>query len=293
MTVSIIGDAFIDILVPTGGINPGETHQRTIICTCGGTANVAVELSKLDQKSAFIGKVGKDNFGMVFKNNLAQNNVSDQTFVDTKNPTGLCVSMIDASGDRTMVVNRGANDFFDANEMGSILDRITSSEIAYFSGYSLQNQTNYAIIEKIMQECANQQCIVYFNPGAPNIIGKEFKTLIKSFVDVLILNHDEAKAMANTSSEQEIAQTLNQLTDLVVVTTGMNGCLLLNNRSTMHIRPDRRITAYDTTGAGDAFAAGFIHGILKNKTPYESCEYGNNVAHQLICERGRAFRCIY
>lgn len=293
MVVSIIGDAFVDILVPTRDINPGETNQRAIVCTCGGTANVAIELSKLDQRSAFIGRVGRDPFGVRFKENLAQNNILDQTFTDAKNPTGLCISLIDASGERAMVVNRGANDFFDADEMESILDNITSSEVAYFSGYSLQNPKNYVIIENIMQECVNHQCTVYFNPGAPNIIEKKFERLIKSFVDVLILNYDEAKAIANASSMQEIILALNQLTSLVVITMGMNGCLLLCRDNAIPIKPDRRITAYDTTGAGDAFAAGFIHGMLKTQSLYKSCEYGNNVASKLIHEKGRLFRCTY
>ena len=285
----MIGDAFVDIIVPTQGVKPGETHHRTIITLCGGTANVAVQIAKFNEKSKFVGKVGDDAFGKYFKQIVLENNVEDLTFVDNKNPTGLCISLSYANGERTMIANRGANDYLKKEEVKSCIDEITDSKIVYFSGYSLLSKENAESILYAIEECYKQDCKIYFNPGAPNLIKGSFQSIISDFVDVLILNIEEAKNMTKEDKIEDILKSLNNMVDIIVITMGEGGCVISEEGDYVTI-PPRKIKVIDTTGAGDVFAAGFILGKLKGMEEVDCARSGNETAANFLKEKMEVFR---
>ena len=161
MSVTVIGDTFIDIIVPVHGIKPGETHHRKMAVLCGGTTNVAVQISKLGGKSKFVGKIGDDAFGKYFRQNLRISGVNDLTFVDKENPTGLCISLCSNNGERTMIANRGANNYLKMGEVRSCIKEITDSKIIYFSGYSLLSRKNSESVLYAIKECHEQNCKIY------------------------------------------------------------------------------------------------------------------------------------
>ena len=284
MSVTVIGDAFIDIIVPTQGIKPGETHHRKIMALCGGTANVAVQIAKLGEKSKFVGKVGDDAFGKYFRQNLKINKVKDLTFIDDKNPTGLCVSLSYENGERTMVANRGANDFLKKEKIRSCIDEITDSKIIYFSGYSLLSRKSAESILYAIEECHKQNCKIYFNPGASNLIKEDFKEVISNFIDVLILNMEEAKNMTKRDKIGDILKSLNSMVNTLVITMGEDGCVISEGDSYMQVKTEK-LGALDTTGAGDAFAAGFTVGKLKGKSIVDSAKLGNETAANFLNEK--------
>ena len=290
MSVTVIGDAFVDIIVPVQGINPGETHHRKIITLCGGTANVAVQISKLGKESKFVGKVGDDAFGRFFSQNLSTNGVKDLTFVDGENPTGLCISLSYEKGERTMVANRGANDYLKKEEVRSCIDEITDSKIVYFSGYSLLSKRNAESILSAIEECHKQNCKIYFNPGAPNLIKEDFKEIIYDFVDVLILNMEEAKSMTKKNKLEEIVKSLNNMVNTVVITIGEGGCIVVSKGDEyLHVKT-KKLYVLDTTGAGDAFSAGFIVGRLRGREEGKCARFGNNAALKFLSEKREALR---
>lgn len=96
MSVTVIGDAFIDILVPASVIKPGETYHRRIRVACGGSANIATQIAKLGEKVKFMGRVSND-------------------------PLGLCISLVYEDGKRSMVASRGANDHWPKQEVDTYL----------------------------------------------------------------------------------------------------------------------------------------------------------------------------
>ena len=284
MSVTVIGDAFIDIIVPVQGTKPGETHHRKIITLCGGTANVAVQIAKLGEKSKFVGKVGDDAFGRFFSQNLNTNGVKDLTFVDDENPTGLCISLAYDNGERMMVASRGANDYLKRDEIRSCSDEITDSKIVYFSGYSLLSRKNSESVLYAIDESHKQNCEIYFNPGAPNLIKDNFKKIIFNFVDILILNIEEARNMTKKDKIEDILKSLNNMVDTVVITMGEDGCVISEGDSYMQVKTEK-LGALDTTGAGDAFAAGFIVGKLKGKSIVGSAKLGNETAANFLNEK--------
>ena len=152
MSVTVIGDAFVDLIVPIQGIKRGETYHRKILVSCGGTANVAVQISKLGESAKFLGKVGNDILGKYFKQNLRDNGVKDLTVVDQRNPTGICVSLIYEDGERTMIADRGANDFLSKEDVLAYIDEIVDSKIVYFSGYSLLSEVSSEAVLYLIKE---------------------------------------------------------------------------------------------------------------------------------------------
>ena len=289
MSVTVIGDAFVDIIVPAQGIKPGETYHRKIITLCGGTANVAVQIVKLGEKAKFVGKVGDDAFGDYFRQNLRIDEVEDLTSVDDEEPTGLCVSMTYDGGERAMVATRGANDFLKMEELKSCINVVAGSKIVYFSGYSLLSKENAESVLYAIEECHKQNCKVYFNPGAPNLVKEDFKQIIYDFVDVLILNIEEARNMTKRNNLEEIAKSLKDMVDTAVITMGEDGCVVSKNEDYFHIKPEK-LNVSDTTGAGDAFAAGFIVGKLKGRKDEDCARLGNETAANFLQQKMEFFR---
>ena len=281
MSVTVIGDAFVDVIVPVQGIKSGETHHRKILMQCGGTANVAVEISKLGEKSKFVGKIGDDPFGKYFRQNLVTNGVKDLTVVDSANPTGLCISMSHDDGERAMVANRCANDYLEKEEIESYIDEIKSSKIVYFSGYSLLSRKNLESVLYAIAESRKQNCEIYFNPGAPNLIKESFDEIVHDYVDLLILNIEEAKNMTKNDKIEGILKSLNKMVNTSVITMGRDGCIVSNDA---HIET-QKLNVMDTTGAGDAFSAGFIVGRLRDMDVLECAKLGNETAAKILIEK--------
>jgi len=283
MSVTVFGEAFIDLIVPAWSINRGETYHRDIRVFVGGLANVAIEISKMGEEAKFIGKIGDDPFGVFLRQMLKQYGVKDIIFVDHVLLTGLCISLVYEDGERTMIANRGANDNLSIEEIESCIDEIRSSRIAYFSGYSLQQGKTRETMLKCIEDCHKHGIEVYFNPGAPNLIKEDFKEIIRNFVNVLILNEDEARKLARR--EDTNFESLNELVDIAIVTRGKDGCTLIKNRKVVDVKT-KEIKIRNTTGAGDAFSAGFIVGRLRGMDNIECAKLGNQIAAKFLRERG-------
>ena len=282
MSVAVIGEAFIDVIVPAWSIKRGETYHREIRIFVGGLANVAIEISKMGEETKFVGKIGDDPFGKFLRQTLKQYGVKDLIFVDKILRTGLCISLVYENGERTMVADRGANDNLSIEEIESCIDEIKNSRIAYFSGYSLQRGETRESVLKCIRDCYEHGVEIYFNPGAPNLIKKDFREIIRNFVDVLILNEDEAKKL--TRGGDTSFESLNELVDLAVVTKGKYGCTLIKNGNAVNVKT-KEIKVQNTTGAGDAFSAGFIVGKLRGMDDIECAKLGNQTAARFLEER--------
>ena len=279
MAITVIGDAFIDVVVPIHGVKPGETYHRNISVACGGTANIAIQVAKLGEKVKFMGKVGNDALGTYFVENLEKNKVEALMLYDDENPTGLCVSLAYEDGERSMVANRGANDNWTKDGVNVYLDRIVKSRFVYFSGYSLVNNSDTILY--IMRKCCGN-CEVWFNPGAPNIIKDSFIKIIHEFVDVLVMNLDEARSITKRSETEQIIAELGKMAGLSVITLGKTGCIVSRGKEWIQVPQTSLIENADTTGAGDAFSAGFMVGRLRGMDKVECARLGHQATANFL-----------
>jgi len=285
MSATIIGDVFIDIIYPLTDFNPGETHFKNINIREGGNAFVAIQISRLGGNAKFIGKLGDDVFGHYFTDILRKNNVRDLTTKSYYLRTGLCISMTYENGERTMIADRKANDDLSTEDIMQFIDEIIESKIIYFSGYSMVNKNQRRRILNAISEIKrlNESCIFIFNPGAPNIIASisNLRDIILEQVDIFILNLDEAKILTGKNNQEHILRDLNNLSKINIISKGNLGCVLSNDGIVIEL-DTKKIDTKDTTGAGDAFSAGFITGYLRNMSLIDSAKFGNEVASNFL-----------
>jgi sugar/nucleoside kinase (ribokinase family) len=285
-SICVIGDAFFDIIVPIENITKGGAFQRNLRIFPGGTANVSVWASRLGINSKFVGKIGSDLLGFAYKKDLVSENVIDLTIMDKDDhPTGICISLVDENGERTMITNRGANDFWTMEEMNSNIDGILSSSILYVTGFSLISSKNFKVLSSILRRASKEDIQIWFNPGASNIIDKRFRKLITRYVYGLILNLDEAKQLTNEDGD-DVKDELKKLVDFFVLTMGEKGCIVFENNKNIFTPAYKVKEIVDTTGAGDAFAAGFLAGLLKGSDAEECSKLGHKIAAEVIQRYG-------
>jgi sugar/nucleoside kinase (ribokinase family) len=140
-----------------------------------------------------------------------------------------------------------------------------------------------------MRAC-HKKCEISFNPGAPNAIRSSFKDYVCEFVDVLILNLDEAKAMTGKHAVQDIAGELKEVVGLAAITLGKEGCIVVQREGFTHTPAQGLSGIKDTTGAGDAFAAGFMAARLRGLDLAECAKFANEIASRSIEQRSEVLK---
>lgn len=289
MSVTVIGDAFIDIILPVYDIEPGGTYHREIRTVCGGTATTAVCIARLGEKASFLGRVGDDALGKYFRENLKENRVKDMTITDSDRRTGLCVAMTYPDGERSMVADRGANDSLCAQDIADRMNAISRSRMVYLSGYSLARMDTEETLA-VLKRCRERGGELWFNPGAPNMVTASLHRTIYQFFDAVIMNFDEARNFAGTDNLPDMAAALNPVANLIVITMGQEGCLIIRAGQRVSVGTKVVPGVRDTTGAGDAFSAGFMVGRLRRLPDTECARLANRTAARFLEEKERLSR---
>ena len=264
---TVIGDAMIDIIIPLSGLEDirnlteGGVANTEMMVSPGGAANVAVHIADLGGNSAFVGKVGDDYFGRVFIEGLEGKNVVCRAPTASKR-TGVVVSLVLAGGERFFIVDRGANAELSFDDID--MDLILSSDAIYLTGYSFQDEKTSQTIRRIL-ELVPERVTVVFNPGAPRLAEElrlDFLDLIEKHAGAVVLNKREGEYLTECTKESEMVNHLLGLTRVVALTKGHEGSTVAT-RNEIHgfVALDMPVT--DTTGAGDAYAAGLIYGLSK------------------------------
>lgn len=282
----VIGDAFIDLFIPTDELTPGGVFQENIEIVPGGLATTAVWASRLNTMTGFVGKIGKDVFGQMYREDLIKENVLPFLSYSDK-PTGKCISLIHEDKERTMIIDRGANDELKKEDIP--LDAAKNAKYVYFSGYSFGSQNLQKEIVYIMKQIKDMGRKIVFNAGAYNIIEGNcqlFKDTIKRFVDILILNEKEAEALTRKENVVEIYESLKSMVPGFILTKGAEGSIAFDGEEVIETEINPVHNLVDTTGAGDAFAGGLLAGLINQKTFEESISLGHNTAEKVIMKIG-------
>jgi sugar/nucleoside kinase (ribokinase family) len=291
MSVSVVGDSFVDIIVPVYDKRSlaykGANNVSNIRITCGGTANIAVFTSRLGIPSKFFGKVGNDLFGLMFKMNLKGERVEDLTLVDRMYHTGVCISLVDTKKERTMIVYRGANDNITIRDIQKCESKILSPEVKlmFFTGFSLQSKTTSSSVFYLMEKAQDREITICFNPGAYNIINPLHFEVLKKYCNVLFLNMDEGIRMTGKRNPQQILAYLRERykPHIVILTIGSKGVVVGEKRGDVKRFPAKKVRkVLDTTGAGDAFSAGFLVGLLKGYELKRCVMLGSKLSAKVI-----------
>ncbi|MBD3189960.1 MAG: hypothetical protein GF308_04930 [Candidatus Heimdallarchaeota archaeon] len=243
----------------------------------GSCANVMANLAKLGSKVAFVGKHGDDPNGHLFMKLLKEDGVTPYSIIDQERATGQLLSLITPDKDRTFVVYRGASGFFHPKQIDEQL--IKEAEIVHIGGYLVNS-------EKALWKIFKNAKKTTFDLSAQSIIKQtrpHLQKMMKKYPpEVLFANIFEGSAFTQSENEEEIINHMLDFATIAVLTLGERGALVAKTKENHHYEPGIVTDVADTTGAGDAFCAGFLHSFLKNHDIEKSAKLGNKIASKTI-----------
>jgi sugar/nucleoside kinase (ribokinase family) len=235
----------------------------------------------------FVGKSGNDFFGRLFHADLDKNWITNRIFVDRYSPTGVVISFVNNQGERSLLVFRGANDKLSHADIEKASGLVKSAEYVYFSGYSLVNDPQKSAILQGIEIAKKSRTKIVFDPGAHNLVESEprlFEKILDS-CDVFSPNLMEAKAITNSTGIDEVIDRLRNKAPFTALKCGRKGSILITDKDVVKV-PGFKVKCLDTTGAGDAFTAGIVFGLVR-KLPLKTMgQLANWFAAQVVTQIG-------
>ena len=278
-SIIIIGDALMDNQyyideMPSAGqdIKVNEFAKST----GGSAANTAAKLASFDLAVSLVSAVGSDEDGQAMIKALQSKGV-DTSFLVGTGQTGFTVTLIDSDGERTMLSHRGAS--ANVPELAEQLkQKIRSADLLFISGYWMQTNEQARFVTAAAQEAKLGSAKVAFDPCpiVGNIDEDALGELLK-MVDILLPNEAEYNFLKQNQALENIP--------CIAIKLGSCGAKMLCDGQEYEQLADT-VQAVDTTGAGDAFNAGFLAAVLKGKEPQQWLKEGNECAAQAVGRRG-------
>lgn len=253
-----------------------ECCKRTPTISSGGSsANVVKAIASLGHTAAFIGKCGEDDEGARFSKSLIQSGVHPR-LMTSKTPTGKAVCLITPDGRRTMRTYPGAS----VELLTLPADAFIHARWVHIEGYALYNDE---LVENALRQAKESGAKISFDLASFEL-AKEFRErilgLLKNSVDLVFGNALEIEALVERN-DRGACKLLSELCPIAVVMQGDKGALIGDRGHVIHV-PAHRVTPVDTTGAGDYFIAGFLHGLLTG-APLKRCgEMGAILGREIV-----------
>ena len=250
----------------------------------GSVANSIVGISQLGNKVGFIGKISDDGFGSHYEDGLKKKNV--KYFYSKKKevlPTGTCLILITPDSERTMCTFLGTAGKINEKDVNS--DVVKNSEIIFLEGYlwdegepkkAFDKAMNSA--KKVAMSLSDLFCVDRHKP--------HFLNLVKNKLDITFANEQEMNSLIEAKNFEEVINFSKQLNKLVVVTRGEKGAIAINGDEVIESNVHKNLKIVDLTGAGDLFAAGFLHGYINKLSTKECLEKGTEMSSKVIQQIG-------
>ena len=278
-----LGDIMLDVTAVVGAPIKQGVETRASISTQGGgaAANVASWLAVSGTSAHLIARVGDDPAGRTVLAELDRFGVEHSHKIIPDAHTGVVVVLVDALGERTMFPDSGANSGLSPDDLPP-LDDVTA---VYLSGYPLVNPMSRQGALEILGIVNEMGLPVIFDPSTVGVlldVGLKQVREWLTMVDVVVLNEEEAHFLSGKNNPVDAAAELLQLTPLVVIKRGGNGALAQARGSALVQIPAIDVEVVDTTGAGDAFAAGFIKGWIAKNELVDSLQSGAELAAKCV-----------
>ena len=301
--VTVIGDALIDYqywvdrMPPVGG---DEMISMSGKSTGGSASNTALALGMLNVKTAFCGRVGMDENGRWIEEKMQSAGI-DTSCIQYGESTGYVLSIIDKNSERTMLSYRGAS-AIPLEYTPSLRQVLQNTKILLLSGYCLMNAGQAALSLEAAKETKLAGGLVALDPS-PVIgqIGPEILAEMLNAADIILPNKTELQTITNVRDIPASIKTLQLKVPCIALKMGSEGSLAAiregftspfgasYSENGIYREPAQKVTAIDTTGAGDAFNAGFLAEMLKNADPQAWLQEGNELASKIVGKKGASF----
>ena len=250
----------------------------------GSIANSIVGLSQLGNKVGFIGKVNDDDLGQKYEDGLKKENV-DYIYSKKKEnlPTGTCLILITPDSERTMCTFLGTAGKI--NEGDVDINSVKNSEIIFLEGYLWDEGDPKSAFDKAIQN-SNKVAMSLSDLFCVERHKQHFLDLVRHKIDVTFANEQEITSLIEAKNFDEVISFCHQLGKMIVITRGEKGSIAINKNEIIECESNKDLKIVDLTGAGDLFAAGFLHGYINNLTISESLEKGTKMSTKVIQQIG-------
>ena len=250
----------------------------------GSVANSIVGLSQLGDKVGFIGKVSDDEFGSKYEEGLKKENVN--YFYSKKKeelPTGTCLILVTPDSERTMCTFLGTAGKINENDVNP--DVIKKSDVIFLEGYLWDEGDPKKAFDKAINN-ANKVAMSLSDQFCVDRHKSDFLNLVKNKLDITFANEQEITSLIEAKDFNEVVNFSKQLNKLMVITRGSKGAIAINGEEVAECGVQKNLKIVDLTGAGDLFAAGFLHGYINKLPTLECLEKGTEMSSKVIQQIG-------
>ena len=255
----------------------------------GSGANTMIGISQLGGRTAFSGKIGRDEHGKLYREKLEDLGVSAR-LAEGDGSTGSSLVLVSDDGCRTMNTYLGMCQELQAPDIEP--EVIEAAKYLYLTGYLWDTESQKKTVRTALDEAKRVGTRVALSLSDPFCVTRhkeDFKSLLQGYASMVFSNQEEAFTLLETDVTQEAVDTMSKWTETVVLTLGENGAIISHLGQTYYIDP-YPIRVEDTTGAGDAFAAGFLFGMTHDFSPLESGRIAAALAGAVIEQTGPRFQ---
>ena len=246
----------------------------------GSVANSIVGLAQLGNDVGFIGKINKDNLGDKYEEDLKKEKV--KYFYSKKKEnlsTGTCLILITPDSERTMCTFLGIAGKINGDDVN--INAIKNSEIVFLEGYLWDEGNPQKAFEKAINN-SNKVAMSLSDKFCVDRHKPHFLNLVKNKLDITFANEQEILSLINAKNFDEVISFGKNLEKLIIITRGEKGSVAINKDGVFECGVQKNLKIVDLTGAGDLFAAGFLHGYINNFTLKESLQKGTDMSSQII-----------
>ena len=250
----------------------------------GSVANSIVGLSQLGNDVGFIGKVNADDLGQKYEEGLTKEKV--QYLYNKKqetSPTGTCLILITPDTERTMVTFLGIAGKISEKDINE--EATKKSEMIFLEGYLWDEGEPKTAFDKAMI-LSNKKAMSLSDQFCVERHKDSFLNLVKNKLDIIFANEQEIKSLIDTNNFNEVIMFGKQLGKLLVITRGEKGSIAVKDNEVTECDSKKNLKIVDLTGAGDLFAAGFLHGFINNLSIKESLDKGTEMSSKIIKKVG-------
>ena len=250
----------------------------------GSVANSIVGLSQLGNEVGFIGKVSDDNFGNQYEEGLKKENVKYYYNKKKENlPTGTCLILVTPDSERTLCTFLGTAGKINENDID--IEAVKKSEMIFLEGYlwdegEPKKAFDKAIdnANKVIMSLSDQFCVDRHKP--------HFLNLVKQKLDITFANEGEIMSLIDASDFNEVINFAKEIKKNLIITRGERGAISIIDNEISEVGIKKGLNILDLTGAGDLFAAGYLHGYINNLSKKDGLEKGTEMSSKVIQQIG-------
>ena len=250
----------------------------------GSVANSIVGLSQLGNDVGFIGKISDDDLGNEYEIGLKKENVK---YIYNKKkeilPTGTCLILVTPDSERTMCTFLGTAGKINENDVST--EALKQSEILFLEGYLWDEGDPKKAFDKAINN-SKKVAMSLSDRFCVDRHKSHFLDLVKNKLDITFANEEEIISLINAKNFNEVIEFAKKIKKLLVITRGEKGAISINGNEINEIGIEKNLKLVDLTGAGDLFAAGYLHGIINNLSSSDCLKKGTEMSAKIIQQIG-------